>query len=84
MDTQAFYCNTTDFAFGPIMYGDAEEFMEWLGVDPRTIEENELSSKYNEFRQQKEEMEEREDDSGKDEMILDDDLSDKIEKEVSK
>ena len=47
---EAFYCSTTDCAFGPIMYGDAEEFMEWLDTDPRKIDDVELISKYNEFR----------------------------------
>jgi len=57
-DYQAFYCSTTMTAFGPIMYGDAEEFEEWLDIDPRKIDDNELESKYCDFRSEKEESEE--------------------------
>lgn len=51
---QAFYCSTTMHAFGPVMDGDAEEFEEWLGIDPRLIDVNELESKYNQFKSEKE------------------------------
>lgn len=50
---QAFMCNTTDVAFGPVFQSDesAEEFLDWLGTDPRGLEDAELSSKVNEWRE---------------------------------
>lgn len=46
-----FICNTTDIAFGPIMYNEdeAEDFAKWLGKDPRTFTNDELSDLYNKF-----------------------------------
>jgi len=41
-DGQAvFYCSTTDWAFGPVMQSvdEAESFREWLGRDPRIVED---------------------------------------------
>ena len=45
-----FICNTSDVAFGPVMTpGTAEDFQEWLQVDPRRYDTDELCHKYNEF-----------------------------------
>jgi hypothetical protein len=51
---QVFVDSVTDTAFGPLMFGDAEEFEEWLVEDPRTFTTDELVSKYNEFRNERE------------------------------
>ncbi len=46
-----FYCSTTDWAFGPVMQSvdEAEAFREWLGRDPRMIED--LQTEYAKFRE---------------------------------
>ncbi len=61
-DLAVIYCSTSDVAFGPVFYEDsgdegdrsasekAEEFLDWLPVDPRTLSESELAAKYNEWR----------------------------------
>lgn len=51
---EVFYCSTTMVAFGPVMYGDAEEFYQWLKHDPRKYTVNELDDLYAEFRARKE------------------------------
>jgi hypothetical protein len=50
---KCFYCTTTMFAFGPVMEedDDPEDFIAWLKVDPRTMEDSELSSKLAEYQQ---------------------------------
>ena len=52
-----FACDTTDTAFGPLMYVPeehdidevAESFRESLGKDPRRFEDSELCKLWNEF-----------------------------------
>jgi len=51
-----FACNTSGIAFGPLMYfpesgkwGTVEEFLEFLGCDPRTLEKDKLVDKFYEF-----------------------------------
>lgn len=46
-----FYCSTTMWAFGPIFTdeAEAEDFLKWLSVDPRTFTNKYLESKYAEF-----------------------------------
>ena len=49
-----FACNTTDVAFGPIMYvpdGEdvdevADEFVKWLKKDPRSIDPEDIRTKW--------------------------------------
>jgi len=43
-ELQAMYCNTTMWAFGPIFEADedVQSFIDWLGQDPRSLEDNEL------------------------------------------
>lgn len=55
-DMAALYCSTTDVAFGPIFYdegegadAEAELFLKWLRVDPRSFSDGELQSKYSEW-----------------------------------
>lgn len=57
----ALYCSTSDWAFGPVFYGDrehdaterAEAFCRWLGMrDPRRLTEHELLIAYNAWRVQ--------------------------------
>ena len=51
------HCTTTEWAFGPVMYDDdyhgaderMELFIEWLQVDPRSIDDNKLEREYHEF-----------------------------------
>ena len=45
-------CNTVDVAFGPVFYEDedAEQFLEWLLVDPRTLSDRDLSAQVGEWR----------------------------------
>ena len=47
-----FYCNTTDWCFGPLMQcaTEAELFLDWLKDDPRAMDDSDLISKYNEFK----------------------------------
>lgn len=52
----AIYCSTTDWAFGPVVYGGAleadrlaEKFLKWLAVDPRGMSNAELEGKWSEF-----------------------------------
>jgi len=49
---KAMYCTTTMWAFGGIFYGDEEpeKFIEWLGVDPRTITDADFECKMSEWR----------------------------------
>ena len=49
------FCTTTDWAFGPVAYGDdAEEqmlaFTSWLPCDPREYANNDLECKWSEWR----------------------------------
>ena len=53
-DYEVFYCSTTMVAFGSVMYGDAEKFLEWLKEDPRQYNVNELVDLYAHFRKEKE------------------------------
>lgn len=61
-DQAVMYCNTTDWALGPVIsdynengfYYPAEsvamEFLKWLDpTDPRELKDNELESKYSSF-----------------------------------
>jgi hypothetical protein len=55
-NVQLLYCNTADWAFGPVFYPDqdnytAEDFLDWYqGPDLRTLSDNELANKVGEFR----------------------------------
>jgi hypothetical protein len=42
------YCSTTMWAFGPIFKDrdEAEEFLDWPKVDPRSLADNQLETKY--------------------------------------
>ena len=46
-------CNTADVAFGPVFYEDedAEQFLEWLSPDPRTLSDHDLAAKVTEWRE---------------------------------
>ncbi len=48
--TSILYCNTTDVAFGPVMYDtgrdEAEHFVSLLGEDPRTMRHDTLSASW--------------------------------------
>ena len=66
------YCSCTDWAFGPVFYGDdarglsaieeAEAFIAWLEPrDPREIPLGELEVQYSAFRDRKEEVSKKED-----------------------
>lgn len=54
------YCSTSMWAFGPVFEDaeQAEEFLKWLIVDPRGLEDRELERKYWEFRETREKEEE--------------------------
>lgn len=45
-------CNTTMIVFGSAFYGDEEpqDFIDWLGHDPRELTTNEVSAKISEWR----------------------------------
>ncbi len=48
-DEQILYCSTTMQAFGPVHTRedcDLEDFLEWLGEDPRHLSDTDLSNKY--------------------------------------
>jgi hypothetical protein len=49
---QIMFCNTTDWAFGPVFSDDesAEGFLAWLRVDPRPLTDAELSQKVADWR----------------------------------
>jgi len=49
---QIMFCNTSDWAFGPVFSDDesAEGFIAWLHVDPRSLDEAELSRKVADWR----------------------------------
>ena len=45
------YCSTSMFAFGPV-FNDGEEpdeFIDWLGEDPRGLSDKDLARKYAEW-----------------------------------
>lgn len=55
------YCSTSDWAFGPVFYGDgdhdaeerAQAFCRWLGGrEPRRMSDQELQAVYSEWRAQ--------------------------------
>ncbi len=64
------YCSTTDWAFGPVFFDTdthaADErilsFMRWLVVDPRSLHDNMLQSKYHDWLTQEAEQWKREED----------------------
>lgn len=45
------YCSTTMWAFGPIFrtYEHAEDFLKWLGYDPRSLSYPALEKKHSEW-----------------------------------
>ena len=49
-----FYCSVTDVVFGPLIpcKEDAEEFMSWLGLDPRQYDVDELRTLFKKFREE--------------------------------
>lgn len=52
LERAAFYCNTADWAYGPLMdsYEEAEDFEKWLHKDPRSYDNETLERLYSEFR----------------------------------
>jgi hypothetical protein len=65
-DQAVFFCNTSDWAFGPVMmplpdyensaYETARAFEEWLPLDPRRYSDNDLANKWSEFIMRSERM----------------------------
>ena len=53
---QVMYCSTTMWAFGPVFQApdEAEDFIEWLGSDPRKLSDELLSDKYYEWLKERE------------------------------
>jgi hypothetical protein len=55
-NVQTLFCNTSDFAFGPVFYPNednytAEDFLDWYkGEDIRRLTDSELEAKVGEFR----------------------------------
>jgi signal transduction histidine kinase len=51
-DHQCLYCNTSDFAFGGIFSEseNVENFLEYIRVDARTLEDGQFEQKQNEWR----------------------------------
>ena len=51
VDYAVLYCNTTDWAFGPLFDSreHAEAFVAWLPIDPRSYSIDVLEDKYSEF-----------------------------------
>lgn len=49
---QVLYCNTSDWAFGPVFSDDesVEGFLVWLRVDPRSFNDAELTRKVSDWR----------------------------------
>ena len=47
-DFAVFACNTSDWAFGPLMESreEAEAFLDWLLKDPRTYDDDALGLAY--------------------------------------
>ena len=48
-----FFCNTTDYAFGPAMYADQDwlyAFANWLKDDPRSYEVTDLGTLWTKFK----------------------------------
>ena len=41
------FCNTSDWAFGPVFDRDEDpfEFMEWLAIDPRELSDSDLEKR---------------------------------------
>lgn len=61
-----FYCSTSDWAFGPVAYGenaieDLESFSKFIKLDARTLSDKELESKWFEFRSHQQKMEKQHD-----------------------
>lgn len=52
---KAMYCSTTGRAFGPVFHpGESpEEFIKWLGGDPRNFFDDELRRKFNQWQIEK-------------------------------
>ena len=52
-DYQAMYCSTTMESFGPVFYADENvtDFLNWLCIDPRLLNQKGLSEKVDEWRQ---------------------------------
>ena len=51
-DHAVLYCSVTDWAFGPLFadYDEAQAFLDWLIVDPRTLSDDDLGAKLSAFR----------------------------------
>lgn len=62
-DGACLYCSTSMWAFGPIFEDAivAQEFLDWLDVDPRLLNDKQLEGEYVEFLAHKEETKEAED-----------------------
>lgn len=69
-DSACFYCSTSDWAFGPVFSDEnghdaderAEAFARWLVIDPRTLTDGELASRYTAWLAQEAEQWRREED----------------------
>jgi hypothetical protein len=50
-DGAVLYCSTSMWAFGPVFEDEdkAQEFLDWLEVDPRKLDQSQLQSKYHDF-----------------------------------
>lgn len=51
VERAVFYCSTTDWAFGPVMpdQDTANKFLKWLVIDPRSLTDPDLESKWYDF-----------------------------------
>jgi len=50
-DSAVLYCSTTMWAFGPVFasFEDAQDFLEFIHVDARSLTDEELSAKYSDY-----------------------------------
>lgn len=57
-ELQAMYCNTTMWAFGPIFKADedVQEFIDWLGQDPRELVDDILETMVSKWRKKRSEI----------------------------
>jgi hypothetical protein len=51
-DMAVLYCSTSMWAFGPVFEDSeqAEDFLDWLPMDARTLSNSELEAKHDEWR----------------------------------
>lgn len=50
-DGACLYCSVSMWAFGPIFenHDQAQEFLDWLSTDPRSLNDSELRHRYHMF-----------------------------------